>query len=95
MPIYWAVQSHRIIRVEVPSQFNSGYRPYSHLLHRTPGRPVSEVDSIGVLHVVDSVYLSYYTLSTTPIRKPTLTLSFFTPESWIDPRIDFPPRLRI
>src|ERR1700721_1463713 len=48
--------------------------PFFLLPHIIPGRPVSEVDSIGALRVGDFVDLSYYALSTTPIRK--LTINF-------------------
>jgi hypothetical protein len=49
------------------------------LPHLIPGRPVIEVDSIGGLHVGDSIDLSHYTLSTTPIRKLTINFLLLYP----------------
>jgi hypothetical protein len=68
--------------------------PYSYLPHLIPGRPASEVDSIGVLHVGDSVDLSHYALSTTPIGNSRSTSFFYTRIVDISSH-RFSPRLRI
>jgi hypothetical protein len=52
--------------------------PYSWLPHLIPGRHVSEVDSIGVLHVGDSVDSSHYSLSTTQSGNSRSTSLFYT-----------------
>ena len=85
-----AVRSFRVIRVDVPSQSNAGYRPVflPPSSHSRPTRERSQLDwsfACRRFRRFEPLCPFYYPNPETHDQLPS-----FIPESWTYPRIDFP-----